>query len=138
MIGGAVAASCGSWSFPYLNACMNFVTFSLSSSVYDAGHSSASGSQHTVGTAFRFVPSGQKHFSKQDRASEGGGEREKEEESQSKQKVRHLTVNEQFSRRKGRTFFISESKCSASDFSLRTFYHELRKTSESNFTALLQ
>ena len=104
MIGGAVAASCGSWSFPYLNACMNLITFSLSSSVYDAGHSSASGSQHTVGTAFRFVPSGQKHFSKQDRASEGGGVREKEEESQSKQKVRHLTANEQFSRRKCRTF----------------------------------
>ena len=27
MIGGAVAASCGSWSFPYLNACMNFAFY---------------------------------------------------------------------------------------------------------------
>ena len=65
MIGGAVAVSFGSWSFPYLNACMNLVSLHLYSSVYDASHSSASRSQHTFGVALRFLPSRQEYFSQQ-------------------------------------------------------------------------
>lgn len=55
MIGGAVAVSCGSWSFPYLQACIYFLC--MWHSIYYAVHSGAIGSQYTISATFRFVSS---------------------------------------------------------------------------------
>ena len=138
MIGGAVAASCGSWSFPYLNACMNFV-FSLYHLAFTmpAIQVPLAPSTPLALHSVSFRADKNIFLNKTELAKVVECGRKRKNPNPNKKYDTLLLMNNSQEESVGRSY-IRESKSSASDFSLRTFYHELRKTSESNFTALLR